>query len=45
MYTTHTSTQQCLLEILGKWRTSAKSGKVFGAIPTVFSEAFDCLGQ
>ena len=37
------STQQCLLVLLEKWKKSVDSGKAFGAVLTVLSNAFDCL--
>ena len=37
------STQQCLLAMLEKWKRSADTGKVFGALLTELFKAFDCL--
>ena len=37
------STQQCRLVMLEKWERSVDSGKVFGALLTDVSKAFDCL--
>ena len=37
------NTQQCLLKMLGKWKRSVDEGKVFGALLTDLSKAFDCL--
>ena len=37
------NTQQCLLQMLEKWKRSVDEGKVFGALLTDLSEAFDCL--
>ena len=37
------STQQCLLTMLEKWKKYAYKGKVFRALLTDLSEAFDCL--
>ena len=39
------STQQCLLALLEKWNRSVDSGKVFGALLTDLSKAFDCLNH
>ena len=39
------STQQCLLALLEKWKTAVDKGKVFGALLTNLSKAFDCLNQ
>ena len=36
-------TQQCLLKRLEKWKRSVDGGKVFGALLTDPSKAFDCL--
>ena len=36
-------TQQCLLKMLEKWKQSVDGGKVFGALLTHLSKAFDCL--
>ena len=38
------STQQCLLALLEKWRGKGR-GKVFGALLTDLSKAFDCLNH
>ena len=38
------STQQCLLALLEKWM-SIDRGKVFGALLTDLSKAFDCLNH
>ena len=37
------STQQCLLEMLEKWQRSVDNSKMFGALLTAKSTAFDCL--
>ena len=37
------STQHCLLNLLEKWKNSVDKGKVFGALLTDLSKAFDCL--
>ena len=37
------STQHCLLNLLEKWKTSFDKSKVFGALLTDLSKAFDCL--
>ena len=37
------NTQQCLLKMLEKWKRSVDQGKVFGALLTDLSKAFDCL--
>ena len=37
------STQQCLLALLEKWKSSIDRGKVFGALLTDLSKAFYCL--
>ena len=37
------STQHCLLYLLEKWKNSVDKGKVFGALLTDLSKAFDCL--
>ena len=37
------STQQYLLALLEKWKTAVDKGKVFGALLTDLSKAFDCL--
>ena len=39
------STQQCLLALLEKWKRSIDRGKVFGALLTDLSKAFDCLNH
>ena len=39
------STQQCLLALLEKWKRSIDRGKVFGALLTNLSKAFDCLNH
>ena len=39
------STQQCLLALLGKWKRSIGRCKVFGALLTDLSKAFDCLNH
>ena len=39
------STQQCLLALLQKWKRSIDRGKVFGALLTDLSKAFDCLNH
>ena len=37
------STQQCPLALLKKWKAAADKDKVFGALLTDLSKAFDCL--
>ena len=37
------STQQCLLTMLEKWKRSVDNSKMFGALLTDLSKAFDCL--
>ena len=37
------SNQQCLLEILEKWKRSVDNSKMSGALLTDLSKAFDCL--
>ena len=37
------NTQQCLLKMLEKWKRSVDGDKVFGALLTDLSKAFDCL--
>ena len=37
------STQHCLLNLLEKWKHCVDKGKVFGALLTDLSKAFDCL--
>ena len=39
------STQQCLLALLEKCKRSIDRGKVFGALLTDLSKAFDCLNH
>ena len=39
------STQQCPLALLEKWKRSIDRGKVFGALLTDPSKAFDCLNH
>ena len=39
------STQQCLLAVLEKWKTSADKGKVFGVLFNDLSKTFDCLNN
>ena len=39
------STQQCLINLLEKWKRSINKGKVFGALLTDLSKAFDCLNH
>ena len=39
------SAQQCLLSLLEKWKRSIDRGKVFGALLTDLSKAFDCLNH
>ena len=39
------STQQCLLALLEKWTAVVDKGKVFGALLTGLSKAFDCLNH
>ena len=38
-------TQQCLLALLEKWKAAVDKGKVFGALLTDLSKAFDCLNH
>ena len=37
------NTQHCLLAMLEKWKRSIDNGKMFGALLTDLSKAFDCL--
>ena len=37
------SAQHCLLAVLEKWKNAVDKGKVFGALLTDLSKAFDCL--
>ena len=37
------STQHCLLLMLGKWKHGVDNKKVFGALHTDLSKAFDCI--
>ena len=37
------STQHCLLAMLEKWKRSIDNSKMFGALLTDLSKAFDCL--
>ena len=37
------STQQCLLTLLEKWKNAVDKGKMFGALLTDLSKAFDYL--
>ena len=39
------STQHCLLVMLETWKRSVDKGKVFGALLTDLSKAFDCLNH
>ena len=39
------NTQQYLLVLLKKWKTALDKGKVFGALLTDFTKAFDCLNH
>ena len=39
------STQQCLLALLEKRKIAVDKGKVFGALLTDLSKAFDCLNH
>ena len=39
------STQQCLLALLEKWKSSIDRSKVFGALLTNLSKALDCLNH
>ena len=39
------STQQSLLALLVKWKRSIDRGKMFGALLTDLSTAFDCLNH
>ena len=45
MFRKECSTQQWLLALLEKWKTAVDKGKVFGALLTNLSKAFDCLNQ
>ena len=38
-------TQQCLLALLEKWKTAVDKCKVFGALLTDLSKAFDCFNN
>ena len=35
--------QQCLLKLLKKWKSSVDKSRVFGALLTNLSKAFECL--
>ena len=37
------SMQQCLIALIGKWKSATDKGKSFGALLTDLSKAFDCL--
>ena len=37
------STQQCLLALTEKWKSTVDKGKSFGALLIDLSKAFDCL--
>ena len=39
----YSSTQQCLLALLEKWKRCVGSGQMFGDLLTNLSKAFDCL--
>ena len=39
------STQQCLLAMLEKWKSAVDKEKLFGALLTDLSKAFDCLSH
>ena len=39
------STQECFLALLEKWKTAVEKGKVFWALLTDLSKAFDCLNR
>ena len=39
------STQQCLLALLEKWKNAVDKGKLFGALLTDLSNVFDCLNH
>ena len=39
------SIQQCLLALFKKWKRSINRDKVFGALLTDLSKAFDCLNH
>ena len=39
------SSQQYLLALLEKWKAAVDKGKVFGALLTDLSKAFDCLNH
>ena len=39
------STQHCLLLMLGKWKQAVDNNKVYGALLTDLSKAFDCISQ
>ena len=36
-------TQQCLIDLIEKWKSATDKGKSFGALLTDLSKAFDCL--
>ena len=39
------TTQQCFLTLLEKWKNAVDKGKMFGALLTNLSKAFDCLNH
>ena len=39
------STLQCLLTLLEKWKNAIDKGKIFGALSTDLSKAFECLNR
>ena len=39
------SAQDCLLAMLGKWKSAVDKGKIFGILMADLSKAFDCLSH
>ena len=39
------STQQCILTLLEIWKNAVDKGKMFGALLTDLSKAFECLNR
>ena len=39
------SAQHCFFAVIGKWQNSMDQGKLFGALLTDLSKAFDCLSH
>ena len=37
------STEQCLIDLIEKWKSATDKGKSFGALLTDLSKTFDCL--